>query len=602
LTETPQDNAAAQHAEEIAHRISHLVTNSQKVWAESLDHISEDINTAISDPLHAWPAITHFAQDMFDHPLKIAEATLDYWTQQADLWARIIRRSMGEEDAQPLATPAQGDRRFQDSIWDENPFFDYLKQSYLLTGNWLKQRLEEAGGLTDKERRKLEFLTRSYIEAISPTNFPWSNPEVLKTTIEEGGENLLRGLDNLMRDMERGHGHLLIRQTDMDAFEVGRDMANTPGKVIYQNDLMQLIQYTPTTDEVYERPVVIVSPWINKYYILDLNEKKSFIRWLVGQGHTVFVVSWVNATEAQRNEGWKDYMRRGPLTAIEKVTEETGANKVNLIGYCIGGTMAATTLAYKAVTGGTRVGSATFFTTQLDFTDAGDLQIFVDDHVIHNLESQMEEQGILAAENMQGAFNSLRSTDLIWGFVINNYLLGRENFPFDLLYWNSDSTRMPGKLHVRYLDEFYNKNSLAKGRFDVEGAVLDARNIKVPVYHVAAIEDHIAPAASAYRAAKLIGSRSQRFVLAGSGHIAGVINPPAMKKYQYWTKAGVKEATLDEWRESAVETPGSWWPDYHEWLVKQSKNKKVPAREPGKVLGTLEDAPGSYVKVRFDKD
>jgi polyhydroxyalkanoate synthase len=378
-------------------------------------------------------------------------------------------------------------------------------------------------------------------------------------------------------------------------------MANTPGKVIYQNDIMQLIQYTPTTEEVYERPVVIVSPWINKYYILDLNEKKSFIRWLVGRGHTVFVVSWINATEAQRDEGWASYMRKGPLTAIDKVVEETGAEKVNLIGYCIGGTMAATTLAYKAVAGYGKIGSATFFTTQLDFTDAGDLQIFIDDYAIKMIESQVEEHGILAAENMQGAFNSLRSTDLIWGFVINNYLLGKENFPFDLLYWNSDSTRMPGRLHVRYLDEFYNKNSLARGRFEVEGVVLDAKNIKVPVYHVAAIEDHIAPAASAYRAAKLIGSRSQRFVLAGSGHIAGVVNPPDLKKYQYWTKAGVKEDTLEEWRKDAKETPGSWWPDYDKWLIKQSAGKKVPAREPGKVLGAIEDAPGSYVRVRFDQ-
>jgi polyhydroxyalkanoate synthase len=596
-----QDAPTLEDAQETTDRISHLVERSQKIWASSLDRSVDDMATANPDPLNAMPAITRLAQDYLDQPQKIAEATLEFWTQQADLWNRAIQRSLGDEDTSPAATPAKGDKRFKDKVWDENPVFDYLKQSYLLTGDWLKHRLADAEGLSPQERRKLEFLTRNYIEAISPTNFAATNPEVLKATAEEKGENLMRGLENLLRDLERGKGELMIRQTDMEAFKVGEDLAVTPGKVIYQNDVMQLIQYAPTTEKVYARPLLIVPPWINKYYILDLNEKKSMIRWLVAQGHTVFVTSWINPDEHQRDETWASYMHKGPLTAIDKVLEETGADKVNITGYCIGGTMIGTTLAYMAAAGDNRVASASFLTTQLDFTDAGELQTFIDDEVVGNIQSEVAEHGYLAAETMAGAFNSLRSTDLIWGFVINNYLLGKENFPFDLLYWNSDSTRMPGKVHVYYLDQFYNRNTLAKGEMEIEGVPLDLKAVKVPAYHVATVEDHIAPAPSTYRAAKLLGSRSQQYVLTGSGHIAGVVNPPAAGKYQYWTKAGIKEADLAGWRETATETPGSWWPDWDAWLAKQSKGKKVAAREPGAVLGQIEDAPGSYVKARFDE-
>jgi polyhydroxyalkanoate synthase len=313
------------------------------------------------------------------------------------------------------------------------------------------------------------------------------------------------------------------------------------------------------------------------------------------------VISWINPDEHQRGETWASYMHKGPLTAIEKVLEETGASRINIVGYCIGGTMIGTTMAYMAAAGDQRIGSATFLTAQLDFTDAGELQTFIDDEVIENIQSEVAEHGYLAAETMASAFNSLRSTDLIWGFVINNYLLGKENFPFDLLYWNSDSTRMPGGVHVYYLDEFYNRNTLAQGEMEIDGVALDLKNVKIPAYHVATVEDHIAPAPSAYRGAKLLGSRSQRFILTGSGHIAGVVNPPAAGKYQYWTRTGIKGADLAEWREDAVETSGSWWPDWDKWLAKQSKGKRVPAREPGAVLGRIEDAPGSYVKTRFDE-
>ena len=600
---TENDNSEIPDMQNMTDRIAKLVERSQKVWAQSLDCSGDGkaTATATADPLHTLPAMTRLAQDYIDQPQKLVDATQEYRTQQADLWTRIVKKSLGDEDTGPVITPEKGDKRFKDKAWDENPVFDYLKQSYLLTGDWLKQRVADADGLSPQDRRKLEFLTRNFIEATAPTNYVATNPEVLQATVDEKGDNLLRGLENLLRDLERGKGKLKISQTDMEAFEVGEDIATTPGRVIYQNEVMQLIQYAPATGQVYARPLLIVPPWINKFYILDLNEKKSLIRWLVGQGHTVFVISWINPDQDQRNESWASYMRKGPLTAIEKVLDETGADKVNLVGYCIGGTMTGTTLAYMAATGDQRVGSATFFTSQLDFTDAGDLQTFIDDEMIENIEAEVDEQGYLAAENMAGAFNSLRSTDLIWGFVINNYLLGKENFPFDLLYWNSDSTRMPGQVHVYYLDQFYNRNTLAKGEMEIDGVALDLGEVKIPAYHVATVEDHIAPAPSAFRAAKLLGSRSQRFVLTGSGHIAGVVNPPAAGKYQYWTQTGIKGADLAEWREGTTETPGSWWPDWADWLARQSKNEQVPAREPGAVLGQIEEAPGSYVKVRFDE-
>ncbi|MEL6782627.1 MAG: alpha/beta fold hydrolase, partial [Pseudomonadota bacterium] len=424
-------------------------------------------------------------------------------------------------------------------------------------------------------------------------------PDVLEATIEEKGENLLRGIEHLVRDIEKGDGVLRIRQTDMEAFAVGDNVANAPGTVIFENEVMQLIQYAPSTETVYKRPLLICPPWINKFYILDLNEKKSMVRWLTSQGHTVFLISWVNPSEKQKDETWDSYMQKGVLTAIDKALEESGADKLNIVGYCIGGTMLGTTLSYLAAKGDERLASATFFTTQLEFSDAGELQAFVDEEVLDGLKPAVEEHGVLSSENMFNAFNCLRSTDLIWSFVVNNYLLGKGNFPFDLLYWNSDSTSMPGRVHLQYLDTFYNQNLLAKGEMVVDGVTLDPKKVTLPCYHVATVEDHIAPADSAYRGAKLLGGRQHRFILAGSGHIAGVVNPPAAGKYQYWTKSGMKGTSLSDWREGTTETAGSWWPDWHEWLAKKA-GAQVTAREPGAVLGRIEPAPGRYVQRRAD--
>lgn len=583
----------------LAERIGTLLERSSKLWAGSLDRSVETAGKRLkADPLNAVPAMSKVVNDYIEHPQKMFEASTRYWMDQAELWTRMGQTMTGQK-VDPLVAPERGDKRFKDPDWSENPVFDWLKQNYLLNAQWLRDELEQAEGLDPQERKKITLLARNFIEAMSPSNFPATNPAVIRTTIDEEGENLARGLENLVRDLDRGHGNLLIQQTDMSAFEVGKNMAVSPGKVVFENRLFQLLQYAPSTETVHETPLLICPPWINKFYILDLNEQKSLIRWLVAQGHTVFVISWVNPNDEHRGETWETYLQDGILTAVDKVLEETGASDTNIVGYCIGATLLGTALAWMAKKGDTRIRSATFFTGQFDFSDAGELQAFVDEEVLDTVSQAAEDHGYLAAENMFGAFNSLRSNDLIWSFVVNNYLMGKDNFPFDLLYWNSDSTCMPGHVHVFYLDTFYNKNKLAKGELELLGEKLDMGEVTVPCYHVAAKEDHIAPAASAYRGAKMLGSKSQKFVMSGSGHIAGVVNPPELGKYQYWTRSGIKQPDLDSWAEGTKETPGSWWPDWDKWLAKHSK-EMVPAREPGARLGTIEDAPGRYVKDRSD--
>ncbi|MEO0387932.1 MAG: alpha/beta fold hydrolase, partial [Pseudomonadota bacterium] len=440
---------------------------------------------------------------------------------------------------------------------------------------------------------------RNFVEAMNPANFFALNPEVMETTVAEKGENLKRGLRMMLEDLERGKGQLLIRQTDMDAFEVGRDMAVTPGSVIFENEILQLIQYAPTTEKVHSVPLLIIPPWINKFYVLDLNQKKSMVKWLVGQGYTVFMVSWVNPDERQRDETWDSYLTKGAIAAIDAVLAETGQKKTHVASYCIGGTMVGTLMAYLSKTGDTRVASTTFFTAQLDFADAGELQVFVDDHTLKAVDAEME-QGYLPAQKMATAFNMLRANDLIWSYMVNNYMLGKDPFPFDLLYWNADSTAMPARVHHFYLENFYDDNAFAKGEMSVLDTPITLADITGPVYHVATREDHIAPAPSVYRGAQRMTGADVRFVLSGSGHIAGVVNPPAAGKYQYWTRDGLDEAALSDWLSGAEETKGSWWVDWDGWLAKRS-GRKVNARPPGAKLGAVEPAPGSYVKVRFDK-
>jgi polyhydroxyalkanoate synthase len=513
-----------------------------------------------------------------------------------DLWGSAARRMAGE-DAPAAITPSPRDKRFADPEWKSNQFFDFVKQLYLLTTKRAQELVLDAEGLDPPTRRKAEFYVQQVTNALSPSNFVLTNPEVLRETVASSGNNLARGLQMLAEDIAAGKGMLKIRQSNPDNLVVGVNMATTPGKVIYQNEMMQLIQYEPTTEKVLRTPLLIIPPWINKFYILDLKPEKSYIKWCVDQGITVFVISWVNPDKRLGNKSWEDYMKEGPLTAMDVIERATGEMKVHTAGYCVGGTMLATTLAWLAEKRRQRVTSATFFAAQVDFTHAGDLLVFVDEHQISALEHDMKTAGVLEGSKMAMAFNMLRSNDLIWSYVVSNYLKGQQPSAFDLLHWNSDATRMTAANHSYYLRNCYLENRLSTGTMVLDNTLLDLSKVKVPVYNLATREDHIAPAESVLYGSQFFGG-PVKYVLSGSGHIAGVVNPPAANKYQYWTNDNIKDVTVAEWMKGAVEHKGSWWPDWREWLG-QVDPEEVPARTVGSdALPPIEDAPGSYVRVR----
>lgn len=513
-----------------------------------------------------------------------------------DLWGSAARRMAGQ-DAPPAIAPSPRDKRFADPEWKSNQFFDFVMQLYLLTTKWAQELVRDADGLDPHTRRKAEFYIQQVTNAISPSNFVLTNPEVLRETMASSGENLARGLKMLAEDIAAGKGMLKIRQSNPDNLVVGVNMATTPGKVIFQNEMMQLIQYSPTTEKVLRTPLLIVPPWINKFYILDLKPEKSYIKWCVDQGITVFVISWVNPDKRLGNKSWEDYMKQGPLTAMDVIEKVTGEMKVHTAGYCVGGTMLATTLAWLAEKRRQRVASATFFAAQVDFTHAGDLLVFVDEEQIAALEQDMKAAGVLEGSKMAMAFNMLRSNDLIWSYVVSNYLKGQQPSAFDLLHWNSDATRMTASNHSYYLRNCYLENRLSTGTMVLDNTLLDLSKVMVPVYNLATREDHIAPAESVLYGSQFFGG-PVKYVLSGSGHIAGVVNPPASNKYQYWTNDNVKGVTVAEWMKGAVEHKGSWWPDWREWLGTLDP-EEVPARAVGSdALPPIEDAPGSYVRVR----
>ncbi len=596
MAEQPVPETKPADPAEMSRSMAKIAERSQRLVSEFLERQQRGAGRTDLDPFNIGGAFLEMTARMMADPAKLVQAQIDLWQDHLKLWQATARRMLGEQ-AEAVIEPEPGDRRFKHVDWDENQLFDFIKQSYLLTARWMQSTVQEVEGLDDKTAKKVDFHTRQFVDAMAPSNFVMTNPEVLRATVESGGENLVKGLENLLGDLERGKGRLDIKMTDTEAFELGRNVALTPGKVVFQTDLMQLIQYQPSTDKVHRRPLLIMPPWINKYYILDLRENNSFIKWAVAEGFTVFVVSWVNPDRKLAEKTFEDYMIEGPLAALEAMEKATGETQANVIGYCLGGTLLAVTLAYMKAKGDTRFASATFLAVLTDFAEAGELGVFIDEEQLANLERKMQETGYLEGAHMATTFNMLRANDLIWSFVINNYLLGKDPFPFDLLYWNSDSTRLPAAMHSYYLRNMYQKNLLVKpGGLTFDGVAIDLTTIETPAFMLSAKEDHIAPWASTYAATQLF-SGPVKFVLAGSGHIAGVVNPPAAGKYSHWTGAKNPKSPLD-WLETAKEHPGSWWPTWSKWAARYGGGK-VAARVPGdRGLEVIEDAPGSYVAVR----
>lgn len=586
-TETPTGNFDAMAAEFMG-----ILAKNQETLKKMMVSPQEALSSML-DPFNAMGSFAEGARQLAGNPEKLVKANLDLWQQHLDLWEHATKKMLGAE-TEPVAEPERGDRRFKSSEWEDNPVFDVIRQSYLITSRWLTKTMADIDNLSEEDARKVDFHTKQIADALSPSNFMLTNPDVIKETVESGGKNLIRGLDNLKRDLEAGDGQLKIMMTDPAAYEVGKNIATAPGKVVYQNDIMQLLQYQPTTDTVYQRPLLIFPPWINKFYILDLQPENSFVRWAVDRGYTVFVVSWANPDSALADKTMTDYLKEGILEALDAVEQATGEREVTTIGYCIGGTLMGAALAYMAETGDERIKANTFFAAQMDFSEAGDLKVFIDEKQLDSLDNKMAELGYLDGNSMYSAFNLLRANDLIWSFYVNNYLLGKDPLQFDLLYWNSDTTRMPRELHMFYLREMYLNNNLAKpGGIELGGVPIDLGKVQTPIYLQAAKEDHIAPYESVFKAVNLFGG-PVRFMLAGSGHIAGVINAPAANKYNYWMNEE-QPSNIEAWIAGATSHPGSWWTDWDRWLAEYS-GEQVPARVPGEGgLTALEDAPGSYV-------
>jgi len=552
--------------------------------------LSDELAEQMAD---AVKTIGQVAEYWLADPKRSLEAQSSLMKAYLDIWSKSVKRLSGEaaETKEEIK-----DKRFVDPEWSENPFFDTLRRTYLATADWAERMVREAEGLDEHTRHKAEFYVKQIASAASPSNFVLTNPALLRETFESNADNLVRGLKMLAEDIQAGGGELKIRQTDPSKFEVGRNLATTPGKVIFENELMQLIQYAPSTPEVLALPLLIVPPWINKFYVLDLTPEKSFIKWAVDQGLTVFVISWVNPDARLADKGFEHYMREGVLTALDQVRTVTGEAKAHVVGYCVGGTLLAATLGWLAAKSEDRAASASFLATQVDFTHAGDLKVFVDEDQLKWIERRMQELGYLDASKMATAFNMLRANDLIWPYVVNNYMRGKAPFPFDLLFWNSDSTRLPAANHSFYLRNCYLENKLSAGKMELAGVKIDLKKVKLPVYNLATREDHIAPAKSVFLGSRFFGG-PVRFVLSGSGHIAGVVNPPDKKKYQYWS-GGKASGELDAWIAKAKEHAGSWWSDWFAWIEKHDP-RRVPAREPGGgKLKPIEDAPGRYVKVQ----
>jgi polyhydroxyalkanoate synthase subunit PhaC len=592
-------SAPASDPQETAQAFTEFLERSQRVAQQFWQRQAEELSGAevsVSDPRIVSRAFLDLNTRLWANPARLAQAQMELWQQNVALWQSTMRRALGQE-SEPVIEPERGDRRFKDEAWSEDLVFDYIKQSYLLSATWLRGLVKEIDHELDpKTKEKIEFYTRQFVSAASPSNFALTNPAVLKKARATKGQNLVEGLKHLLDDLERGKGKLKISMTDTKVFEVGKNVATSPGKVIFQNELMQLIQYAPSTPQVHQRPLLIVPPWINKFYILDLQPKNSLIKWCVDQGLTVFLISWVNPRRDLAHKSFENYMVEGPLAALDAIGQATGESDTLLLGFCIGGILSASMLGYLATRGDQRIKAATFFASLFDFKEVGEVSVFIDEDHVAQIEKHIAEKGYLEGDYMMEMFSMMRENDLIWSFVVNNYLMGREPPPFDLLYWNADSTRLPAAMLLWYLREVYQKNKLIQGALELGGTPIDLGQITVPTYLLATKDDHIAPWRSCYPGTQALGG-PVRFVLGASGHIAGVVNPPAAKKYGYWTS---EELPPDPqaWFEGATFHEGSWWPDWWRWLEPQAGDK-VKAREPGSgKLQPIEDAPGSYVRVR----
>lgn len=582
--------------ETLSANLARAAVTAQGAIAEAALRQADRPAALTPDPFHVAPALNEVMTRLAAQPDRLMRAQADLFSQYMELWQSAARRAAGEEVA-PVVAPAAGDKRFNDPDWASNPMFDLMKQSYLLSSNWLNGLIAEVEGVDPAAKRRVEFFTKMLTDAFSPSNFLISNPAALREVVQTQGQSLVRGMENFAADLERGGGQLAISQTDLAKFKVGENVATAPGKVVYQNDILQLLQFAPTTETVSEIPLLIFPPWINKFYILDLRPENSMIRWLTGQGFTVFVASWVNPDQTLADKTFEDYMLEGVYDATQQVMTQCGVDKVNTVGYCIGGTLLSVALAHMAARGDKRINSATFFAAQQDFAEAGDLLLFTNEEWLQSIEQQMDAAGgFLPSQSMADTFNALRGNDLIWSFFVSNYLMGKEPRPFDLLFWNADQTRMPKALHLFYLRNFYKDNALTTGKLSLGGEQLDLSKVKTPIYVQSSKDDHIAPYRSVYRGAKAFGG-PVTFTMAGSGHIAGVINHPDAKKYQHWTNEGLP-SDVGQWLAGATENPGSWWPHWGAWLKARSGGE-VPARDPAKgKLKPIEDAPGSFVLVK----
>ncbi|MFN3827650.1 MAG: PHA/PHB synthase family protein [Micavibrio sp.] len=582
---------------QLGHILMEASQRAQPLIQDFIEKYNPEKTALNADPMNIGEAYAELMGNMISNPQQFVDMQVQFWSDWSNLWNESAKKFMGQ-DGKTLYQPDQADKRFKSPLWNQSAYFDFIKQSYLMTSKWLENVVHNTEGLDPETRTKLDFYTKQYINAISPTNFVLTNPEVLEETLNTRGENLIRGLQNLIEDLERGQGELNISTTDYKAFKLGENIAATPGKVVYQNDLMQLIQYEATTTEVYKRPLLIVPPWINKYYILDLKPENSLVKWLVENGHTVFIVSWVNPDRRLAQKSFEDYMQEGILDALDQIEILTGEKDTNVMGYCLGGTLLAITLAWLHERGmAQRVASATFLTTLVDFEFAGDMKIFMDENQLNLMDKDMAEKGFLPAEALKKTFSLLRANDMIWSFVVNNYLMGREPFPFDLLYWNDDSTNMPAAMHSFYLRRFYRDNALIKaGSIEMRGTPIDISKIETPCYFLSTREDHIAPWKATFATTRMVKGDRQ-FVLAASGHVAGVINPPQKKKYCFWTSSHLA-ADADEWLAGTEQHEGSWWPHHLSWIKKYAGEKT----EQRSIKHALEEAPGSYVKMKAPKD